>query len=98
MLAVADGVIAIAVDGKPDNAPGHVPPLDPASPECQICGNHVVLEMDQGHFATYMHLQSNSLRVTTGDRVGRGQVLGWSAIPENHFNRICTFMSQPRPA
>ena len=69
-------MIATAVDGVPDNDPGHVPRLDPLAPGCPICGNHVVLELAQGQFATYMHLQPGSLRVASGDRVRRGQVLG----------------------
>lgn len=92
VLAVADGVIATAVDGMPDNVPGHVPPLDLFAPVCTICGNHVVLKLAQGQFATYMHLQPSSLRVATGDRVRRGQVLGQvgnsgeSLQPHLHFH------------
>jgi hypothetical protein len=91
VLAVADGVIATAVDGVPDNVPGDVPSLDPFAPVCITCGNHVVLKLAQGQFATYMHLQPSSLRVAAGDRVRRGQVLGLvgnsgeSFLPHLHF-------------
>jgi hypothetical protein len=92
VLAVADGVIATVLDGIPENVPGHVPPLQPATPVCMLCGNHVVLELAPGQFATYMHLQPGSLRVAKGDRVRRGQVLGLvgnsgdSFLPHLHFH------------
>lgn len=92
VLAVADGVIATTLDGIPENVPGRVPPLEPVAPVCIICGNHVVLELAPGQFATYMHLQPNSLRVAKGDRVRRGQVLGLlgnsgnSSLPHLHFH------------
>lgn len=92
ILAVADGVVATALDGIPENAPGHVPPLQPVTPVCMLCGNHVVLELAPGQFATYMHLQPGSLRVAKGDRVRRGQVLGLvgnsgdSFLPHLHFH------------
>jgi hypothetical protein len=91
VLAVADGVIATAVDGMQENIPGHVPPLQPVTSLCLPCGNHVVLKLSDGQFATYMHLQPGSLRVAKGDRVRRGQVLGLlgnsgdSFLPHLHF-------------
>jgi len=92
VLAVADGVIVAALDGIPENVPGQLPPLEPVAPVCILCGNHVVLELADGQFATYMHLQPGSLRVAKGDRVRRGQVLGLvgnsgnSSLPHLHFH------------
>jgi murein DD-endopeptidase MepM/ murein hydrolase activator NlpD len=91
VLAVADGVVTTTLDGMPENVPGRVPPLEPVAPVCILCGNHVVLELARGQFATYMHLQPGSLRVAKGDRVRRGQVLGLvgnsgnSSLPHLHF-------------
>lgn len=92
VLAVADGVIVIAVDGIPDNVPGRVPSMPPITPICILCGNHVVLDLARGQIATYMHLQPGSLRVAQGDHVRRGQVLGLvgnsgeSYLPHLHFH------------
>jgi hypothetical protein len=39
-------------------------------------GNYVVVDLGQGRFALYAHLQPGSLRVKVGDRVRTGDVLG----------------------
>ncbi|HZM60227.1 MAG TPA: M23 family metallopeptidase, partial [Vicinamibacterales bacterium] len=39
-------------------------------------GNLVVLDIGNGRYATYAHLIPQSLRVSVGARVRRGQVLG----------------------
>jgi murein DD-endopeptidase MepM/ murein hydrolase activator NlpD len=62
-------------------------PLENAS------GNHVALDLGGGRFAFYEHLRPGSIRVKTGDRVKRGDVLGElgnsgssSAGPHLHFH------------
>ena len=39
-------------------------------------GNHVVVDMGEGRYAFYAHMQPGSLRVERGDRVEPGDVLG----------------------
>ena len=39
-------------------------------------GNYVVVDIGEGRFAFYAHLQPGSLRVKVGDKVTTGQVLG----------------------
>ena len=39
-------------------------------------GNFVVLDVGQGNFATYVHLQEGTICVREGERVARGQVIG----------------------
>ncbi|GAA1605040.1 M23 family metallopeptidase [Actinoplanes couchii] len=41
----------------------------------RILGNHVIVEHDDGTFATYAHLRKSSLKVAEGDRVTEGQQL-----------------------
>ncbi|RST13797.1 M23 family metallopeptidase [Streptomyces sp. WAC05374] len=56
-----------------------------------IIGNHVVLDLGDGVYAMYAHLQRGSLRVRAGDRVTAGQPIarcgnsGNSTEPHLHF-------------
>ncbi len=86
VLAVADGVITTAVDGVADHAPQPVP-ADIAA------GNHIAIDLGNGRFVFYEHLQRGSVRVTTGQRVRRGEVIaklgasGSTSIgPHLHFH------------
>jgi murein DD-endopeptidase len=86
VLAVADGTVAIAVDGVTDATP---PPITlELAP-----GNHIAIDIGSGRVAFYEHLQMSSVRVKPGDRVSRGQVIarlgssGSSSIgPHLHFH------------
>jgi murein DD-endopeptidase MepM/ murein hydrolase activator NlpD len=75
ILAVADGTVAKVIDGVEENNPPAIAPGVGFDPE-KALGNSVVLALPGGLFATYAHMQPRSLRVKTGDRVRRGQVLG----------------------
>jgi len=93
VLAVADGIVIHARDGLPDNVPGHFANYHPAVPMTldTIPGNTIVLQLGNGLFAHYMHLEAGSLRVKAGDHVRRGQVLarigcsGDARGPHLHF-------------
>jgi hypothetical protein len=93
VFAVASGTIAFARDGMPDNYPGPVEDFRVAGPLTleTATGNIVVLDLGDGQFAHYCHLQPGSLRVKTGDRVRSGQVLarigvsGDPNVPHLHF-------------
>ncbi|MFF4651037.1 M23 family metallopeptidase [Streptomyces sp. NPDC001380] len=63
-----DGVVAVAVDGLPDNEPGAV---DPAHP----LGNHVAVDTGRA-LVVLAHLQPGSVRVRAGARVSAGTMLG----------------------
>ena len=77
VLAVADGRGVTAKDGLPENVPGHnegFHPAIPITPET-VGGNTITLDLGGGHFARYLHLQPDSLRVKSGEPVRRGQIL-----------------------
>lgn len=78
VLAVADGTVAAARDGMPDNIPrtsaGFTQAV--ASTLDNVSGNFVTLDLGGGRFAQYAHLQPGSVRVKTGQAVRKGQLLG----------------------
>jgi hypothetical protein len=90
-LAVADGIVAATKDSIPENVPGANSRAVPITLET-VGGNHVIVDIGNGRYAFYAHLQPGSLRVKKGDRVRRGQVLGLvgnsgnSTEPHLHFH------------
>jgi hypothetical protein len=72
VIAVADGSVVAAVDRFPDQVPNHPVPVNLE----QADGNHVILDLGEGRFAFYAHLEPGSVRVDAGDRVERGEVIG----------------------
>lgn len=96
VLAVADAKVASTTDGLPEQIPGQYPAsitLEEAD------GNSVVLDLGNGRHALYAHLQPDSIRVSAGQTVKRGQVLGLvgnsgnSVAPHLHFH----IMDSPSP-
>jgi hypothetical protein len=73
IYSVADGTVVEAVDGLPEQVPGKLP--EGATIQ-MAAGNHVVVDIGEGRFAFYAHLQPGSLKVKVGDKVPTGQVLG----------------------
>jgi murein DD-endopeptidase MepM/ murein hydrolase activator NlpD len=75
VLAVADSTVVDTLDDLNDQTPGHLPDRKTINME-NVEGNHVVLDLGDGVFAFYAHLQKGSVVVAVGNRVKRGQVLG----------------------
>ena len=90
-IAVANGTVVAVKDSIPENVPGITSRAVPITLET-VGGNHVIIDIGGGRYAFYAHLQPGSLRVKTGDRVTRGQVLGLvgnsgnSTEPHLHFH------------
>ncbi len=95
---MADGVVTQIKDGIPQNMPEANSQAVPITLET-IGGNHVIMDIGNGLFAFYAHMQPGSLRVKVGDKVTRGQVLGLlgntgnSSEPHLHFH-ICNANSE----
>ena len=91
ILAVADATVSATKDGIPENVPGITSRAVPITIDT-VGGNYVILDLGGGKFAFYAHIQPGTLRVKTGDRVKRGQVLGLvgnsgnSTEPHLHFH------------
>ena len=94
--SVADGTVVATEDGLPEQVPGKLP--DGATIQ-MAAGNHVVVDIGQGRFAFYAHMQPGSLKVKVGDKVTTGQVLGLlgnsgnTDTPHLHFH----IMDGPSP-
>jgi murein DD-endopeptidase MepM/ murein hydrolase activator NlpD len=73
LLAVADGTVVSAVDGRPDAPAGVVTPTL-TIPE--VPGNYVVLKIAPRRYAFYGHMAPGSISVKPGQRVRRGQRIG----------------------
>jgi len=107
VVAVADGIVIAASDGMPDRerismvkdlfrlmvcGPKPLPPFS------ALGGNHVILKCGEV-YPLYAHLRNGSIRVSPGDRVRTGDVLGMvgnsgsSIQPHLHFQ----VMESPDP-
>jgi Peptidase family M23 len=90
VLAVADARVISVVNDVAENVPLNEPPPITFS-EREILGNHVILALGHGRYASYGHLKTGSVRVRVGQRVRRGEVLGRvgntgpSGAPHLHF-------------
>jgi hypothetical protein len=93
VLAVADAVVVEMRDGAPDNPPGHNERFHPTVPVtfANVGGNIITLDLGNGQYAHYYHLESGSITVKKGDRVTRGQIIakigasGDAREPHLHF-------------
>ena len=68
VYAPADGKVAVAQDSLDDNVVGEMDRDNPV-------GNHICIDMGDGHYVMLAHLQKNSLEVSEGDTVHLGQPL-----------------------
>ena len=98
VLAVANAKVVSVLNSLDDQVPGRLP--EPSSITIEtVDGNHVVLDLGDGRFAFYAHLQKNSIRVRPGDSVKKGAVLGKlgntgnTSAPHLHFH----IMNRPSP-
>jgi Peptidase family M23 len=89
VIAVADGTVVATRNDLPDQPPGKLPdglPIDEAD------GNFVVLDIGNGAFALYAHMQKGSVKVAAGNKVKSGNLLGKvgntgnTSAPHLHFH------------
>ncbi len=87
LLAVTDGEIVGTIDEFEDQRP-----FKEGKDMRYPGGNCITLKMDNGYYAFYAHVKPGSLKVKTGDKVKRGQVIGLlgnsghSFEPHLHFH------------
>jgi hypothetical protein len=89
VIAVADGTVVATRNDLPEQPPGKLPenlPIDQAD------GNFVVLDIGNGAFALYAHMQPGSVKVAAGAKVKYGDLLGKvgntgnTSAPHLHFH------------
>ena len=89
VYSATSGVVVSTQNDLPENTPPN--PLPNLTVD-NVLGNHVIVDIGDGRFATYAHLQPGSVQVSVGDRVHRGQPLGRvgntgsSTAPHLHFH------------
>lgn len=87
--SASGGKVVETLNTMPENTPPT--PATDLTPETAL-GNHVIVDMGDGRFALYAHLQPGSVTVDVGDRVRPGQRLGRvgntgsSTAPHLHFH------------
>jgi Peptidase family M23 len=89
VIAVADGTVVATRNDLPEQPPGKLP--DNLSID-QADGNFVVLDIGNGAFALYAHMQPGSVKVAAGAMVKVGDLLGKvgntgnTSAPHLHFH------------
>ncbi|NJN47543.1 MAG: M23 family metallopeptidase [Candidatus Competibacteraceae bacterium] len=73
LLAVADATVVVAVDEFADQVPGAIPTGVAVS---EADGNHIILDLGNGGYVLYAHLEPGSVAVAVGETVQKGQVIG----------------------
>jgi hypothetical protein len=72
VYAVANATVVTAIDEYDDQVPGQTVGVTLENAD----GNHVVLDLGDGHYAFYAHLKPGSVLVKAGDTVTGGQQIG----------------------
>jgi hypothetical protein len=95
VYAIADGRVVDVEDGAPDQMPGALPQgMTPAT----AGGNRVIVDLENGRFALYAHLQPRSIQVKAGDRIRRGDTLGKLGNSGNTTNPHLHLQISDRPS
>jgi hypothetical protein len=104
ILAAAAGTVVAAQDGFANSTAIPHPPKPPMIGE--TVGNHVIVQIAEGVYVLYAHMDPGSVAVRVGDKVTRGQQLGLigtsgnSTTPHLHFQILTTptyFPSDSKP-
>lgn len=85
ILVPGDGIIIDVIDGVRDNFPGSMNPYS-------ALGNAVFIKHSDNEISILAHLKQNSIKVKVGDKVKKGQVIGFcgnsgnSSQPHLHYH------------
>lgn len=85
LYAPCNGEVVLVVDGVKDNKPGTLNPI-------YIPGNTVIIKTANNEYLFFAHFKQHSIKVTEGQKVKQGQLLGLcgnsgnSSEPHLHFH------------
>lgn len=85
LIAPCDAEVVLVVDGVKDNIPGELNPV-------YVPGNTVVLKTANNEFLFFAHFKQRTIKVSEGEKVKQGQLLGLcgnsgnSSEPHLHFH------------
>lgn len=85
LYAPCDGEVVLVVDGVKDNKPGVLNPI-------YVPGNTVIIKTSNNEYLFFAHFKQHSIKVTEGEKVKQGQLLGLcgnsgnSSEPHLHFH------------
>lgn len=94
ILSAAAGTVVAAQDGLPNNT--EIPHPTNLASIGETVGNHVIVQISEGTYVLYAHMDRGSVAVRVGDRVTRDQQLGLigssgiSTTPHLHFQILST--------
>ncbi|MEQ1951486.1 M23 family metallopeptidase [Mesorhizobium sp. CN2-181] len=89
VIAMADGTVGNLRDGEPDHL--MLTAADQQAVGDKECGNGVIIDQGGGLEVQYCHMRQGSIAVKTGDKVKRGQPIGYvgasgaAAFPHVHI-------------
>jgi len=94
--AAGAGQVAAVVSGLPDNPPGELDPFyEDQANAGQYAGNLVIIDHGAGEYTYYAHLKQGSVRVSPGQEVLSGQIIGMcgnsgssTSAPHLHFQMM----------
>jgi len=69
LIAPCDGEVVLVVDGVKDNKPGIMNPV-------YLPGNTVIIKTENNEYLFFGHFKQHSIKVTEGEKVKQGQLLG----------------------
>ena len=82
LMAVREGVVVKVIDKNSKNC---------GKEECKKYNNLIIIYHPDGTFAEYTHIKQNGSKVKVGDKVSKGQLIGysgnigWSTGPHLHL-------------
>jgi murein DD-endopeptidase MepM/ murein hydrolase activator NlpD len=85
LYAPCDGEVVLVVDGVKENKPGILNPI-------YVPGNTVIIKAGNNEYLFFAHFKQHSIKVTEGQKVKQGQLLGLcgnsgnSSEPHLHFH------------
>lgn len=91
IIAAASGEVTLAQDGNYDRCHGSIESADVTCDGHPIRANAVIIAHPEGFQTLYWHMMKDSVVVSVGDYVERGDVLGkvgssgYSSMPHLHF-------------